>query len=99
MNVYDSWLFHDRSEYYPRFFISNAVWREETSIDTAISKRINILASTITKFNTNNPEKIKSITIECLTLGSWGDHSDDKKHRAIRLVKEKLQETFGIICD
>jgi hypothetical protein len=49
--VYDTSLFEELGPNYPRFLISNAVWREEPRLDVAIESRLDLLASTLSVFN------------------------------------------------
>ena len=95
MYIFDTWQFEPPNEFYPRYLISNAVWRKELPILTAIERRMEILAETLRDANERGRYNIRSITIEVGVL-LVDDSPPEVQEAAIHVIKDKVAELFGL---
>jgi hypothetical protein len=95
MAIYDSWKFEESNPFFPRFQVSNAVWRNDPPLEIAVARRLDILAATLTEFNQDAEEPLRSINIDCATLGFWAEYSDEVQKKPLGVVKAKIEEHFG----
>jgi hypothetical protein len=91
MEVFDSWNYEPPGNF-PRFQISNAVWRSDPALLEAVVSRLNILERTIDNYNTSHAEAIQSLMITAGVLGFWSRHTEAEQREAIECVVARLKQ-------
>ncbi|MBY0588785.1 hypothetical protein K2X85_16550 [bacterium] len=91
MYVYDTQKFHPPDEYFPRFKVSNCLFKEEpASFIDAIMNRIFVLARTLHEYEHRENIVFEVINIDCAVLGFWPEWSVADRLNAIRVVRKAV---------
>jgi len=96
MYIFDTWQYEPPNTIYPRWLISNAVWRTEPALETAVSQRLTILRDSLRVHTRAGETPIRSLTIDCAVLGMWDAHTQERQRAAIMVVVEQLSRLFEI---
>ncbi len=94
MYIFDTWQYEPPTALYPRWLISNAVWRTEAPLEQAVSQRLTILAATLRNHNLEVESPIRSLTVDCAVLGMWSNYPHEQQEIAIATVAEQLPKLF-----
>lgn len=95
MEVFDAWLFEEpHSTVFPRFNISNAVWRKDPPLLDAVQFRLLELYRCLNVFNKGINTPIRSLIIDTATLGVWSKATTSEQRQAVHLACRSITEWF-----